>query len=277
MEDESSRERHQPDLTAWAAVDPARHPFDPGEALTVVRSVAPPQPSVNPDVARLGQWAGSEYWAARDEGFQWNMEMTDALVDHYGPWAHGWHWAPDPASHGDGQVRGWDSFGPIVTPPAETLVLVAAELVRWRQWLEEIAREFARLLPSLGREGTDPGDTAGWEAAIAHLLSVALARVQDGEGWRGRCAWVLTWFLTAAGRPEQHSATLTDEALAGSRDSWLILTTAGIVDVAERLAREITRSPDGPDPRPADWPDTWPQGWPSWRATNLGRQSGRSR
>ncbi|GAA2216844.1 hypothetical protein GCM10010429_46380 [Micromonospora olivasterospora] len=64
--------------------------------------------------------------------------------------------------------------------------------------------------------------------------------------------------------------------MGGRFEGWKRLSAADVVDLAERLARdvvgqevssEIPRSGRGAD----DWPDTWPDEWPSWRTTNLSR------
>ncbi|MER7890110.1 hypothetical protein ABTX15_09830 [Micromonospora sp. NPDC094482] len=106
-------------------------------------------------------------------------------------------------------------------------------------------------------------------------MTTTVARVEDEDGWQGWCGRVLTWFLNAAGVPEQRSATLVDRALDARFDGWVALCAADVVDVAERLAREVTGPEPGGLPRPGqggdDWPDTWPSGWPSWRATDLAR------
>jgi hypothetical protein len=275
MENDDSSEYRWP-LQAWADVDPALHPFDPAEALTVVRSVAPPLPApAPPGVALRGRRGSqSEYRAARDVASRWNVAMTDALVGHYGSWAQGWHWTPDVDGYSDGQIRRWEYFEPISMSAGEALPLVADELVRWRRWLESLAERFDRFRLALRPDGPDHGDVASWEAAIAHLLTTSEAGAEDEGSRQGWCRKVLTWFLTATGLPEQRSAALVHEAL-DRYDQWKALTPADLADIAERIARHATgpaedripRAGDGAD----DWPDTWPQGWPSWRATNLPR------
>ncbi|WP_241825538.1 hypothetical protein [Micromonospora sp. CB01531] len=155
--------------------------------------------------------------------------------------------------------------------------MVADEIVRWQRWLQELAERFDRFRPSLRLEGTtERADTVPiWEAATAHLLTTTVARIEDDDAWQGWCRRVLTWFLNAAGVPEQRSATLVEEAVDARFDNWVPLTAADVADIAERIARQVRQSANGGVPRAGqggdDWPDTWPHAWPSWRATNLAR------
>ncbi|MCZ7437686.1 hypothetical protein O7598_14865 [Micromonospora sp. WMMC241] len=256
-----------PRLDDWAEVDPARHPFDAAEAADVVRRLAPPVPPAAP-VPHPRRHFDEADWAASREAdrvaYEWNSAVTDALMGHYGSWAYSWHWGPR---------RHWYYFSPIVTSPPETLALVAAALVDWRRWLEEVAERFDRLLPAL-REATLTGPdeaVAAWESALAELLTTSSAWAEDADGWWGPCSRLLTWLLTAAGLPEDRSVALVGEALAPWSMTYAYLSAADVADVAERIAREVV----GPEARTLapgetgdDWPDTWPHDWPSWRATN---------
>ncbi|MER7334190.1 MULTISPECIES: hypothetical protein [unclassified Micromonospora] len=259
-------------LAGWADVDPARHSFDPAGAPAIVRSLAPPVPAV-PLAAQDAAWPDDH--AAREDAFQWNMAMTDALVGHYGAWAYGWHWSLGVDDYVGELVGRWDFWAPISTSPAETLLLVADALVEWRRWLENLAERFDRFLPRLQGVAEQGEIVAVWETAIAHLMTTTVARVEDEDGWQAWCARVLTWFLNAAGVPEQRSAALVNRALGARFDGWVRLSVADVADVAERLAREVAGLASGGIPRAGqggdDWPDTWPDGWPSWRATNLPR------
>jgi hypothetical protein len=253
--------RRRPKLARWADVDPARYPFDPAGVQAVVRSavaaIPPPAPT-------------------REAAFRWNMAMSEALVRHYGPWAADWFRSPG-SVHYDGvpAVR-WDILGLITTSAAETTQLVSAEVVRWRRWLEQLAELFDRFLPSLGPMAPNPNPNPDrvtvWEAAVAQLVTMSVARVDDDDLWQGVCEQVLVWFLTAAGVPEQRSAMLVDGVLYERFRGWVSLTAADVTDIAERLAREVTGAPAGGAARAGQgtdaWPDTWPRGWPSWRATN---------
>ncbi|MEV4624905.1 hypothetical protein AB0J90_01255 [Micromonospora sp. NPDC049523] len=220
-----------------------------------------------------------DYQAASRIASQWNFAVTDVLVAQYGPWAFDWAWSPGLDDYVGELVPRWDFWEPISTSQSETLRMVADALVQWRRWLEDLAARFDRLLPSLRQpcEQAERGGTlAAWEAAISHLMATTTARAEDNEGWQGLCGRVLTWFLNAAGIPEQRAATLVGRAIDARFDHWVPLSAADIADVAERLAREIVEPGNQGIPRPGqggdDWPDTWPDGWPSWRATNLPRK-----
>lgn len=255
-------------MDEWAEVDPARHPFDAAEAAGVVRRLAPPVPPAAP-VPRRRQHFDEAAWAASREADRlssdWHAALTDVLIDHYGSWAYGWHWGP--------RSR-WPYFAPIVTSPPETLAGVAAALVDWRRWLEEVAERFDRLLPGLDAAplaGPDEA-VAAWEAAFAELLTAGSAWAEDPDCWHGPSNRMLTWLLTAAGLPVDRSVALVAEALAPWSTRWAYLSAADVADVAERLARNVVgREPGGlagPGQSGDDWPDTWPHGWPSLRATN---------
>ncbi|MDG4800978.1 hypothetical protein [Micromonospora sp. WMMD980] len=264
-------------MTSWprlderAEVDPARHPFDAAEAADVVRRLAPPVPPVPPaaPAPRPRRRLDDAAWAASREADRlaaaWNAAMTDALMDHYGPWAYGWHWGPRSL---------WHYFSQIITSGPETLARVAAAIVDRRQWLEEVAERFDRLLPTL-REAALAGPDealAAWETAFGELLTAGSAWAEDPDCWLGPSSRLLTWLLTAAGLPVARSVALVDEALAPWLNRWAYLSAADVADVAERLAREVVGrepgAPAGPGRSGDDWPDTWPHGWPSWRATN---------
>ncbi|MGX7675839.1 hypothetical protein [Plantactinospora sp. DSM 117369] len=267
-----------PSLGSWADVDPARYPFDPDGVLAVVRALAPQvPPAVSPKMPLLGPEAWDKYRADRELAARWNDAITDIFVDQYGDWAFGWHWSPGVDDYSDELTRTWDFWRPISTSPEESLRLVAAALVEWRRWLEELAERFDRFLPALRIDGSAGRDdlVAVWEAAITHLLIGTVSRIEDEDGWQGWCHRVLTWFLTAAGLPQERSEMLVGSAVDARFDGWVALTRADIADIAERLAREIAEPGNRAIPRTGqggdDWPDTWPDGWPSWRATNLPR------
>jgi hypothetical protein len=248
---------HPPPTARWADVDPARYPFDPAGVPAVVRSavaaIPPPAPT-------------------REAAFRWNMAMTEALVRHYGAWAVDWFRSPGSVDYDGVPVARWDILEVIATSAAETALLISAEVVRWRRWLEDLAELFDRFLPALGPAATDPDRVPVWEAAVAQLVTISVARVEDDDRWQGMCEHVLGWFLTAAGVPKQRSAMLVDRVLDERFRGWVRLTTADVTDIAERLAREVTGAPAGGAARAGQgadaWPDTWPRGWPSWRATN---------
>jgi hypothetical protein len=69
MTTDDSWMRIVPGHLTWADVDPARHPFDEGNAAAV-----DPPPT----------WAGSRL-VGREEAGQWRAAVKHALVDRYGP------------------------------------------------------------------------------------------------------------------------------------------------------------------------------------------------
>jgi hypothetical protein len=272
MTGEDAAAHHKPDMSRWDAVDPARYPFDPGEALAVVRFVAPAVPGPVESGIRLPP---AELTAAREEGFRWYREVSLALADRYGNWAYGWNWSPGPAAYRCGVTHRYDLLEPIRTSADDTLRLVVNELVLWRNCLEGVAEQFDRLLPRVRPGGTiSRADTAAWEAAITHLLLTTAGMGEESHlGWSSR---VLVWFLTAAGVPEKRSVDLVDVTLKGYY--YQFLSAADVADVAEHIARQVCAPATGNLARAGDatddWPDTWPLGWPSWRATNLARDHG---
>lgn len=274
MTEDGTAPPRRPDLSSWAAVDPARHPFDPDGASAAVRAVAPPVPQPVPPGRRL---SSAEFPHARREAYQWYFGMCLALAERYGAWAFDWCWAPEAGAYQRGQADRFDGFEPVRRPADETLRLVADELVLWRRFLEGVAEQFDRLLPPLRRDASAGEPTAaGWEAAITHLVLTSAGHGDDSYAGAGWCRRVLTWFLSAAGVPERHGAELVGAALeAYGHDS---LSAADVADIAERLARQLTEPAAGGLARAGDaaddWPDTWPRGWPSWRATNLPRMRG---
>jgi len=233
-----------PPLATWAEVDPARYPFDPTDV---------------PALVRMATRAAGESEAGR-----WTDPVSAALSDRYGPWAYHWYWGP-----GAWEQRGWTTQR--LPPPGEAPALVAGSLLAWRRWLERVAERLDRFLLSLG-----PADAAGpdelvatWESAIADLIRIAVAPVADGDLWQGWCHTVLRWLLTATGVPTHQATAMVDHAVGRRFDRWGLPTAADVVDLAERLTRDVLdRAGNAPAAIPDNWPDTWPQSWPTWRATN---------
>jgi hypothetical protein len=251
-----------PVLAAWAEVDPARYPFDAVEAQVMVRRIVP-SPPPRP-LWRDGGWVGdSEAWA-------WVDAVGVALSDRYGPWAYRWYWGP-----GESERLGWITDR--IPRPAEAPAFVADSLLAWRRWLDNVAERFVQFLRQLDpTPAAKPDDTvAGWEAAIANLMTTAVALTVDDDRWQGWCRRVLQWLLTATGVPVQRAEALVNGAVDKRFDPWVRLTAADISDVSERLTRALL-SPSGIIPAAGsfNWPDTWPHSWPLWRATNTGRAPG---
>ncbi|RSM58128.1 cell filamentation protein Fic [Actinoplanes sp. ATCC 53533] len=246
---DDSRKLVRPMDLSWADADPARHPFDPDEAPAVVRGLVPAVPP-----ARSGD---------REAG-RWVRATSHALVQRYGRWACGWAWAPS---------GGWCCLSHSVTTQGETLALVTAGLIEWRGWLEGVAERFDRFLPLPDLEAEPDAALAAWEIAVAQLVAVTAGQA-DSDGWQTYVRLVLTWFLSAAGVPEQRHSELISDAIGGRFSSWVLPSSTDIADTAEDFARQVVgeRASRLPalDGFPAEeLPDTWPDAWPSWRTSNV--------
>jgi hypothetical protein len=236
---DESWKRIAPHFLTWPDVDPAEHPFDPAQALAVVREISPPVPPRPP---------GSSYRAERQAAEQWRRAVSHGLVDRYGRWAAGWCWAPGEGDYDGGPVGGWCCPDHSITTPDATLELVAECLIEWRGWLEDLAGRFERLRPD---PGADPHDD--WELAISRLVVASLDRTSCMSGWHGHCALVLSWFLTYAGVPGDDHDTMIEDAIGGSFQSWTEPSPMTISHVAERLAEAVTGQRPGP-PCPEEEP-----------------------
>lgn len=219
----------------WAEVNPARQPFDPDTAPTVIRSLPPsaavptrpPGRSGRPEVYRWGQ----------QQGTRWADEMSFAIVGHYGRWASGWRWGVGEADFDGGPVHAWCCPADSMGDPGQTLDVAVEALVEWRGWLEELAERFDRFLPLLAADATDPAD---WERAVSHLLTVVVDRTCADGGWEWHCRQVLGWFLGLAGIPSERHEPLLDRSIDGRFDTFVTPSNLLIQDVAERLGRAVT-------------------------------------
>ncbi|MEU8329052.1 Fic family protein [Micromonospora sp. NPDC048839] len=254
--------RIAPRWLTWPEVDPARHPFDPTGVLDVVRSLAPPVPPPP-------RWEGSVS-IGRSDAERWRETVSHALVDHYGRWANGWCWSQGEGDYDGGPGTEWCCVSHSISSPEETLALVAGSLVQWRAWLEDLAERFDRFLPLPNPDESPDALVVAWDVAVAQLVNLTVGRTSSDSGWYGHCKQVLSWFLVAAGLPEDRHSTLIDDAIGGRFRSWVQPSAADVADVAERLAQQLVAQ-SGVDLPPAyvhatdEWPDTWPQGWPSSR------------
>ena len=230
-------EERRPVLASWAQVDPARYPFDPSEVPALVGTVT----------LAVG---GSERW-------EWIEAVSAALADRYGPWAYHWYWGPG----------AWDQRGSVtnrVRSSAEAPAVVAESLLTWRSWLEKVAERIDRFRSSLDPAAADL--VATWEAAAADLMRTTVAPVVDDDGWQGWCQMALQWLLTSAGIPAELAQALVNDAIDKRFYPWAPLTADAVVDIAERLTRNVLRTAGVA--QTDNWPDTWPQNWPAWRASN---------
>jgi hypothetical protein len=248
------------DNLTWADVDPARHPFDAGAVLDVVRAIAPAGGVPAPYRYELGQGLGPAADAAR---WNWQQAMSVALVEHYGPWACGWS-AQIAGRTADGAlVVRWSGAQDSITTPEETLAAVAGALLDWRGFLEDLVEIFERYLPL----PDDPGSAfAAWEATVMSLVAAVAARSGEDEYWYPLCTLALKWFLVVAEVPGEGHDALVDDAIGGRFSSSVSPLGVEVADVAESLAVALT----GVAPLRDDaWPDTWPQDWPNWRTTEM--------
>ncbi|GAA1510206.1 hypothetical protein GCM10009827_025500 [Dactylosporangium maewongense] len=219
---------------SWPEVDPARHPFDREAAPAVIRGL-PPAAAV--PSRRAGHAADPAVigWG-HGEGRLWCDAMSTALVEHYGPWASGWRWSSGEGDYGGGPVHAWCCPRDSMTTPDATLAVVAAALLEWRAWLEDLAARFDGFLPlPAGREAA----LAAWERAVAQLVTVVVDSTGAEDAWYELCGQVLHWFLAAAGVPEALRGTLVGEAIDGRFESWCEPADDLVTDVAGRLAAGV--------------------------------------
>ena len=245
----------------WAHVDPSTRPFDAAGVLEVVRAVAPaelPEP-----------WSPHAPFDRNDPSLHltWTIAMSIGLIEHYGRWAAGWVEPVAGHANGGGVTRGWCCASDSITTPEQTLAAVAGALIDWREYLEELAEHFARLLPM---PDEPRAAFTAWETAIGDLVRTAASRTGHTMQRFGNSDLVLGWFLEAAGSPPvQGSAALT-EAFRQLDYTDFGLTGAAVDDIAETLAAAVT----GLEPRDGVFPDTWPHNWPNRRSSEqptLGR------
>ncbi|GAA3778388.1 hypothetical protein GCM10022225_77860 [Plantactinospora mayteni] len=209
-----------PSKLSWAKTDRPELVFDPDEVRAVVSELvaAAEPPSAEAD------------WRLRD---LWLENISAGLVDRYGRWAVGWRWAVGEGDFGGGPVGSWCCFPHSVSTPEATASTISAALVEWRDWLDDVAERFDRFLPLAA------DDLAGWERAVAHLVTAVGDRTQYESGWYGCCLTVLDWFLDAAGIESPRREELLEHAVAGRFESWVEPPRAVVESVAENLARRV--------------------------------------
>jgi hypothetical protein len=220
----------------WDEVDPRRFTFDAVQAAAAISGLGP---AASVPVRPAGSAADRVVidWS-NAAGRAWAEEMTRALVGRYGRWTLGWRWAHDEGDIGGGPVGAWCCPRDSITTPEETLARVAAALVEWRGWLEDLAERFERF--PLGDDRSEQERRLTWEQGAAHLVTVVVDRTGAGDAWYGHCQQVLTWFLTRWGVSEDRAEHLVDEAIGGRFQSWIEPSLVTVGDVAERLAESLS-------------------------------------
>ncbi|MFI6461437.1 Fic family protein [Streptomyces sp. NPDC050528] len=239
-----------PGCLNWDEVDPARHPFDPGAAAEVVRSLGPAhRMPTRPDLpygnSALHRWS----WKVAKP---WADAMSYALSERYGDWAIGWRWAHDEGDFDGGPVGSWCCPVHSFTTPEETLDRVVSGLCEWRDWLEQLADRFEAY-------PLDLADVADqrilWECAARNLIFQAYDRTGSGSGWYGHCRQVLTWFLNRWRVDPDVAQELVDEAIDGRFKSWTGPDRVLVDDIAERLAGSLRPDDTVRPPAPGPLPD----------------------
>jgi hypothetical protein len=157
-------------------------------------------------------------------------------------------------------VGGWCCVPHSITSADQTLNLVADSLIEWRQWLEDLAARFERLLPTLDPAQRPADLVVAWEIAVAQLVVTVVDRTEAESGWYYHCSQVLMWLLTAAGIAEQDRAHMIVDAIGGRFHSWSEPTPPDVSDTAERLAHLVTGQrmvAPTPPARPTDDLSAW--------------------
>lgn len=228
---------------SWAEVDPRHHPFDRASAATLVRTLEParhmparPAEASDP----LSRWADGV-------GRVWADAMTCALVARYGRWALGWRWARGEGDVDGGPVSSWCCPHHTMTDPEHTLAAVAAALVEWRDWLEQLADAFDA--HPVGGTTTDD-DRALWRAAVRDLIDLVVDRTECLSGWYDHCHLVLAWLLERWDVDPGVAHALVAEAIGGRFESWTEPDPAHVDDVAGRLSRSLPAGDDEPVEQP---------------------------
>ncbi|MFC7247592.1 hypothetical protein ACFQO7_34450 [Catellatospora aurea] len=217
-----SRERPlpHPRELSWADTRVSDRLFDPGTVPAVVGGLvaAAELPSPGAD------------WRLRE---LWLENISAGLVGRYGRWVVGWRWSVGEGDLDGGPVGAWCCLPHSATTPQATATAIAAALVEWREWLDDLAERFDRFLPLAA------GDLDGWERAVAHLVTAVGDRTQYESGWYSCCTTVLGWFLEAAGIAPARRKELLEHAVAGRFDSWVEPARTVVESVAEDLARRV--------------------------------------
>ncbi|WP_018352234.1 hypothetical protein [Longispora albida] len=220
-----------------------------------MRSVALPVPAASPHPS------GSCWQADPQESREWSRAVSRGLAERYGRWAAGWSWGIGSGDYGGESSMLWGTDMYSITTPGETIARVANCLIRWRNWLEDVAWHFDQLLPMPGPEAAPAVAFAAWEAAGVRLAHAAGSST-DIDNWGGWVWRVYFWFAEAAeaaGCAGEGPHDVTQPA-AFVKHFWFGSATLDIAEAAQWYARRMTGHQDA-----RDWPDIWPHDWPSRR------------
>lgn len=218
----------------WTDVDPSEHPFAPDEVAGVVAGLAratdfPIRPGGPAYDAEVIGWS-------YEQGRAWTDALTQALIEHYGPWVAGWRWAHDEGDIGGGPITAWCCPRDSMTTLDGTLAKVAAALTEWRGWIEELAGQFERFslaeLPAQDR-------SSAWERGASHLVTAVVERTGAGDAWYMHCEQVLSWFLERWRIPAGRAESLVSKAIGGRFESWVAPAPELVAEVAEQLAGSV--------------------------------------
>ncbi|WP_203688200.1 hypothetical protein [Catellatospora coxensis] len=205
---------------SWADAETLDGVFDPDTVPVVVSGLvaASQPPSAQAD------------WRLRE---LWLESISAGLVERYGRWAVGWRWSVGEGDLDGGPVGSWCCLSHSAETPEATAAGIAAALVEWREWLDDLAERFDRFLP------LPADDVDGWERAVAHLVTAVGDRTQYESGWYDCCKTVLGWLLEAAGIEPERRKDLLEHAVSGRFASWVEPARAVVESVAEDLARRV--------------------------------------
>lgn len=256
----------RPSDLAWNDLDPSRHPFDARAAGEVVASLGPARCVPIPPVER---W-GSAQWRhfVGDVAEPWNEAMTQALVEHYGPWASGWRWTVGEGDLDGGPVGAWCCNSHSFAATAEeTLAKIAAALCEWRDWLESLARWFQTHPLDLDALGDQ---RILWDRTAHHLILHVADRTGHESAWYRLCHTVLAWFLCRWGIDADRAGELVERAVGGRFESWTAPDVVLVDDIADKLAGSLRPQDRAPATTPV--PDHL-QEWLAARAAAPWEQS----
>jgi hypothetical protein len=201
----------------WQDIDPARHPFDPEQALDVVREVVS---SPDPDSGRpRGLWSTNS--------------VARGLSEHYGSWAFGWSSAMDPSPDSGQIIKDLPISGRGVEGLEQQAKRYTSALLQWRVWLEELAAVFAQFAPE---PNADEQKIRGLrERGVAPLVTLVVERTGAGEAWRGPCTQALIWYLESTGMSPREAEELADDVVDAEFQSWIAPDEEAVDRVREAI------------------------------------------